>query len=122
MPGVGFSAHGFRAALATYGPEDLGWAQADAKLILDHMEGHEAGDVTAQHYNTDPQIVKKRAMMAAWTAWLEQRAADAIKADPALLDREAVGEQVYRIRYGDKAWQAASAREKKPWGNISFKA
>ncbi len=115
MPGVSFSAHGFRAALATYGSEDLGWAPADAKLILDHMEGFEAGDVTAQHYNTDPAIAKKRAMMAAWATWLEQRADDAIAADPTLLDREAVGEQVYRIRYGDEAWKAACGRGKKPW-------
>ena len=63
MPGVEFSSHGLRAALATYGPEDLGWLAADAKLILDHLEGFDAGDVTAQHYNTHPELVKKRAMM-----------------------------------------------------------
>src|SRR5664279_973828 len=73
MPGVGFSAHGFRAALATYGPQDLGWAPADSKIILDHMEGFDPADVTAQHYNTDPEIAKKRAMMRAWTDWLEVR-------------------------------------------------
>ena len=82
MPGVGFSAHGFRAALATYGPQDLGWPPADAKVILDHMEGFDAADVTAQHYNTDPAIAKKRAMMKAWVSWLEAQEAKAIAADP----------------------------------------
>jgi Arm DNA-binding domain len=118
MPGVSFSAHGFRAALATYGSEDLGWAPADSKIILDHMEGFDPGDVTAQHYNTDPAIAKKRAMMSAWTSWLEQRAADAIAADPTLLDREAVAEQVYRIRYGDDAWKRACDRKVRPWQDI----
>jgi integrase len=122
MPGVSFSAHGFRAALATYGSQDLGWEPAAAKLILDHMEGFDAADVTAQHYNTDPAIAKKRTMMVTWTAWLEDRCAEAIGADPALLDREAVGEQVYRIRYGDEAWQAACGRKKKPWQQEEIKA
>lgn len=112
MPGVAFSSHGYRAALATYGPQDLGWAQNDAKLILDHMEGFDPGDVTAQHYNTDPQIVKKRTMMTAWVGWLEHQAAAAIAADPILRDREAVSEQVYRIRYGDDAWRKAIERKK----------
>lgn len=121
MPGVDFSAHGFRAALATYGPQDLGWAPADSKIILDHMEGFDPADVTAQHYNTDPEIAKKRAMMRAWTDWLEVRCTEAIAADPTLLDREAVGEQVYRIRYGDEAWKAACARKKKPWQHEEIK-
>ncbi len=110
MPGITFSSHGYRAALATYGPQDLGWGQHDAKLILDHMEGFSPGDVTAQHYNTDPQIVKKRTMMAAWNGWLEARSAEAIAADPTLTDKEAVAEQVYRIRYGDEAWAKRNRR------------
>jgi hypothetical protein len=63
MPGVGFSPHGARAALASYGSEHLGWAKDEDKIILDHMEGFDPGDVTAQHYNSAPQIVRKRQMM-----------------------------------------------------------
>jgi hypothetical protein len=87
--------------------------QHDAKLILDHLEGFDPGDVTAQHYNTDPQIVKKRATMAAWVGWLERQAEAAIAADATLLDREAIAEQVYRIRYGDEAWKKAVERKKR---------
>jgi len=119
MPGVSFSTHGFRAALASYGTEDLGWLAADAKLILDHLEGFDPGDVTAQHYNTNPEIVKKRAMMRDWASWLEQQEAKAVAADPTLLDREAIGEQVYRIRYGDDAWKRAVERKKRPWQRIA---
>jgi integrase len=116
LPGVGFGPHAFRAAFATYSRQDLGWARGDAKLILDHMEGFDPGDVTAQHYDADPELVKKRTMMKAWTDWLEARCAEAIAADPTLLDREAVAEQVYRIRYGDEAWKAAVKRSgQKPW-------
>lgn len=122
MPGVAFSTHGFRAALATYGPEDIGWLAADAKLILDHLEGYDPGDVTAQHYNTNPELVKKRAMMRAWVSWLEAQESKAVAADPILLDREAIGEQVYRIRYGDDAWKRACKRKKKPWKRIEKKA
>jgi hypothetical protein len=115
MPGVSFGPHGLRAAIATYGPQDLGWLAADAKLILDHLEGFDAADVTAQHYNTNPELVKKRSMMTQWIAWLEQQEIAAIAADPTLLDREAVGEQVYRIRYGEKKWKAACGRKVRPW-------
>lgn len=59
------------------------------------------GDVTAQHYNTHPELVKKRAMMRAWIGWLEKQEAAAVAADPVLLDREAMAEQIYRIRYGE---------------------
>jgi hypothetical protein len=115
MPGVGFATHAFRSALATYGPQDLGWVRSDPKLILDHLEGFDSGDVTAQHYNTDPELRKKREMMRAWITWLEAQEREAVAADPALLDYEAIGEQVYRIRYGDDAWKAALKRRLKPW-------
>jgi hypothetical protein len=119
MPGVEFSSHGLRAALATYGPEDLGWLAADAKLILDHLEGFDAADVTAQHYNTHPELMKKRSMMSAWVSWLEAQEAKAVAADPTLLDREAIAEQVYRIRYGEDAWKRAIERKRQPWRRIA---
>ena len=87
-------------------------------MILDHLEGYDPGDVTAQHYNTNPELAKKRAMMRAWVSWLEAQEAKAVAADPTLLDREAIGEQVYRIRYGDDAWKRACERKKKPWQRI----
>lgn len=112
MPGVRFGTHAFRVALASYGTEDLGWFPDDAKLILDHLEGFSANDVTAQHYNLNPEIIKKRRMMKEWIGWLEQQEAKAIADDPTLLDREAVAEQVYQIRYGDEAWATAIKKSK----------
>lgn len=50
--------------------------------------------------------------------WRGRRCAEAIAADHTLLDREAVGEQVFRIRYGDEAWKAAIGRKKKPWQEV----
>jgi hypothetical protein len=29
-------------------------------MILDHLEGFEPADVTAQHYNPSPMLVRKR--------------------------------------------------------------
>jgi hypothetical protein len=69
MPGVAFSTHGFRAALATCGPEDIGWLAAGAKLILDHLEGDDPGGVTAEHCNTNPELMRRRACVS----WQEQR-------------------------------------------------
>ena len=69
--------------------------------------------MTAQHYNSDPELPKKRSMMHAWVAWLEQQEAAAVAADPTPIDREAVAEQVYRIRYGDEAWRAALGRKRR---------
>jgi len=34
----------------------------------DHMEGVVSDDVTGKHYDIDPQMQKKRFMMAQWTA------------------------------------------------------
>src|ERR1700716_1887706 len=41
MPGIDFSPHAVRYALATYGERDLGFKPGEAKVILDHMEGVE---------------------------------------------------------------------------------
>jgi len=41
---------------------------------------------------------------------LDKWAAEAIKADPVLLDRDKVAEQIYRKRYGDKRWKAMVER------------
>jgi hypothetical protein len=123
IPGGVKSGHPVRAALASYGPEHLGWGQHDSKLILDHLEGFDPGDVTAQHYNTDPQILKKRQMMKAWTDWLDKLAAEAIAADPLLKDREAMREVIYRRRYGDDAWQAAIRNARGlplPWSDAAI--
>jgi hypothetical protein len=100
-----------RHLVATYGCQDLGWMRSDPKLILDHLEGFDSGDVTAQHYNADPELRKKREMMSAWVAWLEEQERQAVAADPSLLDYEAIAEQVYRLRYGDDAWKAALKRQ-----------
>ena len=118
MPGVSLSPQAFRRAAATYGPQDLGWYKDDAKLILDHLEGFDPGDVTAQFYNMDTAILKKRAMMKGWIGWLEEQAKKAIEADPMLRDREAVAEAVYKKRYGERKWKAALKRAKDgklPW-------
>ena len=110
LPGVEFSPHGFRAAFATHGRRELGWGRLDAKLILDHLEGHDPGDVTAQHYDTDPEIRRKREMMKGWVCLLDKWAAAAIAADETLLDRDAVAELIYRKRYGDKRWKEVAQR------------
>ena len=53
-------------------------------------------------------------MMRAWVSWLEAQEARAVAADPTPLDREAIGKQVYRLRYGDDAWKRACERKEKP--------
>jgi hypothetical protein len=123
IPGGVTSGHPVRAALASYGPSVLGWGQHDSKLILDHLEGFDPGDVTAQHYNTDPQILKKRQMMKQWTNWLDKLAAEAVATDPTLADREATRQAIYRQRYGDDAWQAAidnSKGQPLPWSDAAI--
>lgn len=119
LPGVSFSPHRWRAALATYGSMHLGWAKGDEKIILDHMEGYASDDVTGQHYNSDPRMLKKRQMMAAWIAFLDKCAADAIAADPTLNDIEAVREALYKKRYKEAGWKKAIERSKRgialPW-------
>jgi hypothetical protein len=86
MPGVGFSTHGGRYAFSTYGERDLGFAKSEGKVILDHLEGVDAKDVTGNFYSSAPQIKRKREMMLLWTAWLDAQAEIAISEDETLLD------------------------------------
>jgi hypothetical protein len=103
MPGVSFSTHGGRYAFSTYGEMHLGFAKSEGKVILDHMEGVDAKDVTGNFYSSDPQIKRKREMMLAWTAWLDEQAAIAISKDQMLLDANFLREAIYKKRYGEKA-------------------
>lgn len=103
MPGVAFSPHKVRHAFATYGEKELGFRVGEAALILDHMEGAEPDDVTTQFYSSDQQIARKREMMQAWVAWCEKRAAEAIKADKALLNAEMMAKEIRERRYKTKA-------------------
>jgi hypothetical protein len=50
-------------------------------------------------------IAKKRGIMEKWLAWLELQVEAAIAADRSLLDREAVGEAIFRARYGAERWK-----------------
>jgi hypothetical protein len=113
MPGIDFSPHAVRYALATYGERDLGFKPGEAKVILDHMEGVEPTDVTGSFYSSDPQIARKREMMRAWTTWCDAWADRAIAADPLLLDRAFTLEAIYRKRYGDKRLERRIEKRKK---------
>ena len=95
------------------GQRELGFSLQDIKLILDHSEGAPAGDVTAGHYALDPMIAKKRGIMEKWLAWLELQVEAAIAADRSLLDREAVGEAIFRARYGAERWKNRVERTRK---------
>jgi hypothetical protein len=103
MPDVSWSPHGVRYAFATYGERDLGFKRGEASLILDHHEGDDPENVTSAFYSSDPGIARKREMMSAWVAWCEKRAAEAIKADSALLDRDRMAAEIRRRRYTKKA-------------------
>lgn len=46
-------------------------------------------DVTGRYYSSDPAIARKREMMLAWTAWLEEWCAEAIRRDGLLSDQRA---------------------------------
>lgn len=123
MPGLELSPHPWRAAIATYGPQHLGWASGDAKLLLDHLEGFDGGDVTAQHYNTNPDVVKKRKMLAEWISFLDRCEREAIAADPELADAERIAEAAYLKRNGEAGHKAALKRAAKqdgklPWSSI----
>lgn len=102
MPGVSWSPHGVRYAFATYGEKDLGFRPGEASLILDHWEGLDPENMTSAIYSSDPGIARKREMMKAWISWCEERAAEAIKADSALLDRDAMAAEIRRRRYSIK--------------------
>jgi hypothetical protein len=98
MPGVSLSCHDVRYAMASYGPPDLGWQKDDAAIILDHLEGFDPGDVTAQFYDMDPAMVKKRKMMNEWIGWLEKQESAAIAADPMLKDHSVIAKLVAEKR------------------------
>jgi hypothetical protein len=116
MPGVSFSTHGGRYAFSTYGERDLGFAKSEGKVILDHLEGVDAKDVTGNFYSSDPQIKRKREMMLLWTQWLDQQAAIAISADRMLLDVNHTREEIYKKRYGeDKLAKRIAYREARGW-------
>ena len=99
MPGVNWSPHGARYALASYGERDLGFAKGEGRLILDHMEGVDPKDVTSQFYSSDPGIARKLKMMRDWTDWCDDWAAKAIKADPLLLDADLMAREIRSRRY-----------------------
>jgi hypothetical protein len=120
---VGFLGHSWRKALASYGSKALGWTDDDAKLILDHLEGHEPNDVTAQFYNSNPAILRKRRMMTEWQTFLDRCEAEAIAADPVLKDPQRLGELCYIHYYGEKshAYVGNVARRKGrplPWSKV----
>jgi hypothetical protein len=119
MPGVDLSGHELRYALATYGPQDLGWHKDDAPMILDHLEGFDPGDVTAQFYNMDPAILKKRTMMKQWVEWLEKQEAAAIAADPMLTDRAAIAKLVAQKRRERQKRKAMAKDGKLPWADVA---
>jgi integrase len=118
--GVGFAPHGVRYALATYGERDLGYGKSEAKVILDHLEGVEQSDVTGSFYNSDPGVKRKREMLQAWCSWLEMWAARALDADPMLLDRAYMMQDIYVRRNGEAKLERRiayrAAREMPLWG------
>ena len=109
MPGVKLETHQARYALRSYGERDLRFGKSEAKLILDHLEGVDSKDVTGTFYATDPAITRKREMLTAWVAWLEEWAARAIDAHHLLLNREYLFEGIYWIRNGDEKLDARIA-------------
>jgi hypothetical protein len=113
MPGVDMSCHSWRRGFASHGQRELNLSLDDIKLILDHSEGAPPGDVTAGHYALDPLIARKRATMEKWLVWLELQVKAAIAADPSLLDPEAVGEAIFRARYGAERWNKRVKRTRK---------
>ncbi len=104
------SCHAWRRGFASHGQRELGFSLEDIKLILDHSEGAAPGDVTAGNYALDPMIARKREIMTKWIASLELQVEAAIIADPSLLNAEAVGEAIFRARYGDDRWEKRVAR------------
>jgi len=123
MPGVNssLSPHAVRRAFGTYGRKYLGFAYGEARIILDHMErmGEEeretklGGDVTHDSYDLDPLLKRKREMMLAWVAWLDDKAAEAVAADPMLRDRDALRTAVYIARYGEDLWEKRVLKARK---------
>jgi integrase len=111
MPGVygNLAPHRLRVAFGSYGKKYGGFADGEAKLILDHSEGV-GDDVTRGHYDLDPRMERKIEMMEWWTNWLDELCAEAIAADPMLLDPEAMKVAIYIERYGQPKWDARVAK------------
>jgi integrase len=110
MPGVSMSCHAWRRGFASHGQRVLGLDLIEIKMILDHSEGAPAGDVTAGNYALDPLLARKREILLAWSAWLEERVKEAITADPGLLDAAALRDAIYRARYGEDRFNNRSAK------------
>jgi hypothetical protein len=113
MPGVygQLSPQRLRVAFSSYGKRFGGFADGEAKLILDHNEGV-GDDVTRGYYDLDPRIERKIEMMTWWANWLDEQCAAAIAADPMLLDKEALRKSCYIERYGQDRWDAKLAKAK----------
>jgi Arm DNA-binding domain len=113
MPGVygHLSPHRLRVAFSSYGKKFGGFADGEAKMILDHTEGV-GDDVTRGHYDLDPRIERKIEMMTWWVNWLDEQCAAAIAADPMLLDKDALRKACYIERYGQERWDAKIAKSK----------
>lgn len=114
MPGVygHLSPHALRRAFGSYGKKVGGFADGEAKMLLDHLEG-EGGDVTRGHYDLDPRLERKVEMMMWWTNWLDEQCAAAVAADPSLLDKEALRQACYIERYGQARWDAKLEKARK---------
>lgn len=86
MPGVAATPHDLRRSFGTYGQEDLGFTDAELKMVLDHLEGRKSGDVTATSYNLQHRIGPKTVILEAWAEHVEKHVELAKAADPRLLD------------------------------------
>jgi hypothetical protein len=122
MPGLddALSPQALRRGFASFGKKFLGFADGEAKMVLDHMEG-EGGNVTRNHYDLDPRIERKTEMMLAWARFCDEQATEEIAADPLLRDLDALREAIYRQRYDEEAWQRKLALVRKSgrplWGD-----
>lgn len=94
MPDVRATPHDLRRAFATHGEVELGFAESDTKLILDHLEGRASGDVTAASYALHNRLAKKSAVLEAWAAHVEKHVIMAIKADSRLKDAGWIGKRM----------------------------
>ena len=88
MPAVFATPHDVRRAFGTHGETLLGFSPADTKAILDHLEGHQSGDVTRTSYALHNGTHFKWPLMRTWANWIEEQVVDAIETDPRLLDVE----------------------------------
>ena len=100
LPGVEWSPHAPRYALADFVVTLQGFEKSDASLILDHSEGTEPSDVTATYYASNPNIAKKRAIMEAWIEHLKNLEREAVRANPLLRDAAWIRKQVFLARNG----------------------